>query len=284
MYGTNRTGKLKIITSNDETASPESWGAVRSDKPTLAIEIKGATLQYPIGAFVRGSLKSSLFSLLGHREKAPEVQFVDAITDLDLSIQAGERVGVIGSNGSGKSTLLRAMAGVYPLRSGSISVTGQIGTLLDISLGFEPESTGRENIYYRGMVMGYSRKQISEFEPEIVNFASLGEFIDLPMRTYSAGMYVRLGFAVSTQFQPDVLLIDEVFGAGDASFADRARERMNRIVETAGIVVLVSHDLGLISSFCNRVIWMNGGRLVQDGSPETVVRSFLEYMTGGASA
>ena len=284
MYGTKRSGKLKVISSSDEAASLEPRAAPPADKPSLAIEITGATLQYPIGAFVRGSLKSSLFGLLGHREKAPQVQFVDAITNLDLSIQAGERVGVIGSNGSGKSTLLRAMAGVYPLRSGSISVTGQIGTLLDISLGFEPESTGRENIYYRGMVMGYSRKQIREFESEIVDFASLGEFIDLPMRTYSAGMYVRLGFAVSTQFQPDVLLIDEVFGAGDASFAERARARMNRIVETAGIVVLVSHDLGLISSFCTRVIWMDRGRLVQDGSPEAVIPRFLEYMTSAAAS
>jgi len=284
MYGTKGKGKLKVVTPVERSAAADASTMSAANNPNLAIEIKGATLQYPIGAFVRGSLKSGLFSLFGHKEKTPQVQFVDAITNLDLSIKAGERVGIIGSNGSGKSTLLRAMAGVYPLRSGSISVSGQIGTLLDISLGFEPESTGRENIYYRGMVMGYSRKQIAKVESEIVDFAALGEFIDLPMRTYSAGMYVRLGFAVSTQFQPDVLLIDEVFGAGDANFAERARQRMSRIVEAAGIVVLVSHDMGLISSFCNRVLWMDRGRLMADGSPETVIPRFLAAMTGVASA
>jgi len=284
MADTKRTSKLKIISSGSDDPGPDTQSGRERDQRNLAIEIKGATLQYPIGAFVKGSLKSSLFSLFGHREKTPKVQYVDAITNLDLSITAGERVGVIGSNGSGKSTLLRAIAGVYPLNRGSISVSGQIGTLLDIALGFEPESTGRENIYYRGMAMGYSRKRIASVEAEIVEFAALGEFIDLPMRTYSAGMFVRLGFAVSTQFQPDVLLIDEVFGAGDASFADRARDRMARIVETAGIVVLVSHDLALIESFCPRVLWMDRGRLVEDGAPDVVIPRFLNYMTGSAQA
>src|SRR5262249_46980558 len=154
------------------------------------------------------------------------------------------------------------------------------GTLLDIVLGFESESTGRENIYYRGMAMGYSRKEIAEAEAEIVAFADLGDFIDLPMRTYSSGMYVRLGFAVSTQFQPDVLLIDEVFGAGDASFAERALGRMKRIVDTAGIVVLASHDMGLIQSACTRVLWIDAGQLRRDGPPAVVVQQFHQHMMG----
>jgi len=246
----------------------------------VAIDIANATLQYPIGPFVRGSLKSALFSLFGHKEQKTAPTFVNAFTDLSLSISVGERVGIIGSNGSGKSTLLRAMADVYPLQEGTVTVIGQIGTLLDIGLGFEPESTGRENIYYRGMAMGYSRREIAKAEAAIIAFAGLGDFIDLPMRTYSSGMYVRLGFAVSTQFQPDVLLIDEVFGAGDAAFAERALQRMLHLVETAGIVVMVSHDLALIQRLCSRVVWINRGVVVRDGAASAVIPQFQQYMTG----
>lgn len=209
-------------------------------------------------------------------------QYVSAMSNLDLTITVGERVGIVGSNGSGKSTLLRAMAGVYPLAKGSITVIGQIGTLLDIGLGFELESTGRENIYYRGMAMGYSRKELTEAEDEIIAFTDLGDFIDLPMRTYSSGMYVRLGFAVSTQFQPDVLLIDEVFGAGDAAFAEKAVQRMKRVVEQAGIVVMASHDMSLIQAACTRVLWIDRGVLRRDGPPGVVIPQFQAFMAGEA--
>lgn len=273
-----RADGLRVVSSQDE-AEPATAPAV-PDRRNLAIEVKNATMQYPIGAVSRGSLKAGLFKLFGHREAAPTAQYVDALTGLDLNITIGERVGIIGSNGSGKSTLLRTIAGVYPLKSGSITVMGQIGTLLDIGLGFEAEATGRENIYYRGMSMGCSRREIAAAEAEIIEFADLGDFIDLPMRTYSSGMYVRLGFAVSTQFRPDVLLIDEVFGAGDASFADRAVARMRRIVDSAGIVVLATHDMNLIQTLCTRVLWVNQGRILRDGPPAAVVPQFLQFMTG----
>lgn len=285
-----RSESLRIISSEVEEATVAEAGATRvrasSSVPAqnathnVAIEIRNASLQYPIGPYAKGSLKAGLFGLVGRREAAPPPEFVDAITNLDLSIRMGERVGIIGSNGSGKSTLLRAMAGVYPLQKGAITVVGQIGTLLDISLGFEPESTGRENIYYRGMAMGYSRKDISAAEAEIVDFAGLGGFIDLPMRTYSSGMYVRLGFAVSTQFRPDVLLIDEIFGAGDAAFADKALKRMSAIVQSAGIVVLATHDVGLVERLCTRVLWINRGTIVRDGHPSVVLPQFHQFMSG----
>lgn len=248
--------------------------------PEIAIEIRDVTLQYPLKSTGRGSLKSALFSLFGHRETKVERTYVDALKSVSLCISKGERLAIIGHNGSGKSTILRAMAGIYPLKSGSIRTYGQIGSVLDIGLGFEGESSGRENVYYRGMTMGYSRKQIAEMEEEIVEFADLGEFIDLPMRTYSSGMYVRLGFAVSTQFTPEILLVDEVFGAGDASFARRALERMNRIVEQAGIVVIATHDMGLVCNLATRVIWMEGGRIRMEGAPETVTQAYLAHMSG----
>ncbi len=246
----------------------------------VAIEINDVTLQYPLKSTGRGSLKSALFSLFGHREAKVERTYVDALKSVSLSISRGERLAIIGHNGSGKSTILRAMAGIYPLKSGSIRAYGQIGSVLDIGLGFEAESSGRENIYYRGMTMGYSRKQIAEMEEEIVEFADLGEFIDLPMRTYSSGMYVRLGFAVSTQFTPEILLVDEVFGAGDASFAKRALQRMYRIVEQAGIVVLATHDMGLVQELATRVIWMEGGRIRMEGGAVSVTQAYLAHMNG----
>lgn len=253
---------------------------VAPERASLAIEVKNASLHYPVGAYARGSLKSAVLGLVGHRDSSPKPTFVDALRDLDLRISFGERVGLIGHNGSGKSTLLRALAGIYPVAKGDITVVGRIGTLLDISLGFETEATGRENIYYRGMTMGFSRKQMRTAEAEIVRFADLGAFIDLPMRMYSAGMCVRLGFAISTHFQPDILLVDEVFGAGDAAFARQALDRMLRMVANAGIFVIATHDLGLVEKVCQRAIWMQGGRLHRDGPAASVIAEYQLHMVG----
>lgn len=246
----------------------------------LAIQVKDCVLRYPIGAHVRGSLKSAVMGLFGHRERAPAAEYIDALRGINIEIQQGERVALIGHNGSGKSTLLRAMAGVYPLASGDIRVSGRIGTLLELGVGFEDEATGRENIYYRGMAMGHSRRLLAKHEREIVEFCGLGDFIDLPVRTYSAGMYVRLAFAISTQFSPEVLLVDEVFGAGDAVFHDRAVQRMMRIVNDAGIFVMATHDTSLVSRVCSRAIWLSQGRIVADGPVESVIPEFTARMSG----
>lgn len=275
----NSTGEnLRVIRSGeDETATslPMTLGA-----SNCAIQLDNVSVQYPIGPYVRGSLKSSLFKLFGHRDAVPPPAHVDAIRQVSMTISHGERVGIIGRNGSGKSTLLRTLAGIYPIKDGTTRVLGRIGTLLDIGLGFESESTGRENIYYRGMAMGLSRKKLAKVEQEIIDFAGLGHFIDLPMRTYSAGMYVRLGFAISTQIAPDVLLIDEIFGAGDAAFSEKAVKRMMDIVKRAGIVVLVTHDLSLVERLCTRVIWLDHGVVRRDGPPSVVIPQFLNEVTG----
>lgn len=265
----------------DTAAEPFPAGnALVGRRAPLAIQVKDCVLRYPIGAHVRGSLKSAVMGLFGHRERAPTAEYVDALRGINIGIQQGERVALIGHNGSGKSTLLRAMAGVYPLASGDIRVSGRIGTLLELGVGFEDEATGRENIYYRGMAMGYSRRLLAKHEREIVEFCGLGDFIDLPVRTYSAGMYVRLAFAISTQFSPEVLLVDEVFGAGDAVFHDRAVQRMMRIVNDAGIFVIATHDISLVSRVCSRAIWLSQGRIVADGPVESVIPEFTARMSG----
>lgn len=272
MINKARAEDLRLV-ANSET---ERGYPTAPDPRQLAIQVEDATLQYPIGPLVKGSLKSALFRIVGHKETKAQPEYVDAVRGISFNITHGERVALIGMNGSGKSTLLRALAGIYPLRSGDIRVVGQIGTLLDIALGFEIEATGRENIYYRGMALGLSRRKIRDAEQEIVDFAGLGEFIDLPMRTYSAGMYVRLGFAVSTQFSPDILLVDEVFGAGDAGFAQKAVARMLAIVQRAGIVVIATHDMELIHRVCTRAIWLSQGVIMRDGPPSVVVPQYLQ--------
>lgn len=280
--GSSSKAGLRVVDPEaDQPASTKT--TVSRNLASLAIEVTEARLSYPLGAYARGSLKSAVLSVFGHKDRTPKAEFVEAIRGLNIRVVAGERVALIGHNGSGKSTLLRALAGIYPLAAGEIKVVGRIGTLLDIGLGFETESTGRENIYFRGMTLGYSRKQLRAAEKEIVDFADLGEFIDLPMRTYSSGMYVRLGFAVSTQFSPDILLVDEVFGAGDASFSKRAVDRMLNIVNNAGIFVVATHDMSLVELVCQRVLWLNRGQIVRDGPPSLILPEYRRYMAGEAS-
>ncbi len=285
----SQQSSLRVVSGESEgRAGTEGGGAQPLDRSQaltgtrapLAIRVKDCVLQYPIGSFARGSLKSVMLSLFGHRNRAPTAQYVDALRGVNIEIQQGERVALIGHNGSGKSTLLRAMAGVYPLARGDIRVSGRIGTLLELGVGFEDEATGRENIYYRGMAMGYSRRLLAKHEKEIVEFCGLGDFIDLPVRTYSAGMYVRLAFAISTQFSPEVLLVDEVFGAGDATFRERAAQRMMNIVKNAGIFVIATHDVQLVSEVCTRAIWLQAGRIVADGPVDSVLPEYIAHYTG----
>lgn len=242
------------------------------------IIIRRAQLDYPL-VRDRSSIKAALFGALGFNT-GPKIdkKVVHAVNGLSLTINRGERVGLIGHNGAGKSTLLRTIAGVYPLTDGSIEVTGRMQGLFDLGTGFEAEATGRENIMYRGLSIGFTPKQIRERADEIIAFADLGEFIDLPMRTYSAGMFVRLGFAISTYLEGEILLIDEVFGAGDANFQERAIRRMNELIERAGILVLVTHDLGLMRTMCTRLVWMSGGQMVLDGEPNEVAEVYLRSM------
>lgn len=248
-------------------------GGMREER--LGIEIQSLALDYPVGPLTRGSVKAGLFSLFGARQKTPRVEFVRALKGVSLKVAVGERLGIIGRNGSGKSTLLRAMAGIYEPTSGVVEMRGRVQGMFDIGLGFEPEATGRENILYRGLVMGLSPTEIRAREDEIVQFAAIGDFIDLPVRTYSSGMSVRLAFAISTYLQGDILLLDEMLSAGDASFQAKAAERMRSLVESAKVLVLVSHDMATIQNVCTRVIWLSKGRIVAEGQPADVVAQYL---------
>ncbi|NWA68877.1 ABC transporter ATP-binding protein [Pseudomonas reactans] len=238
------------------------------------IILDNVNLHYASVAYKERSLKSLMAGIFHKREKNSRVADIHALKDISLEINSGERVGLLGHNGAGKSTFLKTVAGLYPISSGSLKVEGQVRSLFDLSLGFEPDATGRENILYRGLLLGLSPQFMREKSDEIVDFAGLGEFIDYPIKTYSAGMQVRLAFAISTTVGGDILLLDEVIGAGDANFMAKARERITGLIEKAEILVLATHDFSALRSICNRGLVFHHGELVFDGTCDKAVAEY----------
>ncbi|MGQ9557380.1 MAG: ABC transporter ATP-binding protein [Desulfurispora sp.] len=238
------------------------------------ILLQNLNLHYYSVAFKERSLKSLLGSLLKRRRMGTVIQDVHALKNINLKIGAGERVGLLGHNGAGKSTFLKMVAGLYPISSGMRQVDGTVRSLFDLSLGFEPDATGRENILYRGLLMGLSPRKIKELQDEIISFADLGEFIDYPIKTYSAGMQVRLAFAISTVVSGDILLLDELIGAGDARFMDKAKKRILQLVESSQILILASHDFGALQSLCQRGVVLHRGEVVYDGDIASAVQMY----------
>ncbi len=220
------------------------------------------------------SLREKLTSVVRRSRRVPDRGSVTALRGLDVDIRHGERVGVIGLNGAGKTTLLKVMCGIYPPTSGRVTVEGDIACLFEIATGFEMEATGWENIITRGLLIGLTRREIRERTQEIADFTELGDALDRPVKTYSAGMFIRLAFAVSTSMLPDVLLLDEVVAAGDQHFQDKATRRLQQMVEHASILVLVSHSMDTILANCRRVIWIEKGRVRMDGEARAVVEAY----------
>lgn len=251
------------------------------------IELKGVTLDLPIYDVQGRSLKKKVMSM-GRRNTIAEdtegVIVVRALDNIDLRFESGDRIGLIGHNGAGKSTLLRALAGIYPPSSGVIERDGKVVPLLDIGLGMDENSTGMQNIRLRGLLLGMNDAEIRKKQAEISEFSELGDYLDLPMRTYSNGMRVRLAFAVSTAVDAEILLLDEVMGVGDASFLNKARQRMADLHSRAEIVVLAMHSNSEIRRACNKVLWMERGRVRAFGLTEDVVRAYEDNIAGEAQA
>ena len=200
------------------------------------------------------------------------------VRNISLEIREGEVLGIIGRNGSGKSTLLKMMAGVFPPDSGTISTRGSVSLLAGVGVGFHKELTGRENAYLYGALMGRTQTQIDELIDEIRSFAELEHHFDRPIRTYSSGMKSRLGISVATAFKPDLLLIDEVLGVGDASFRKKSEERVKEMIAESGTVVIVSHSLGLLSSICSRIILLENGSIVSSGEPKQTLNDYSSLL------
>lgn len=230
---------------------------------------------YPSSIYNASSIKQELFSWIKRERHSALLKDVQALKDFSMLAKEGDRIGIIGHNGAGKSTLLKTIAGIYPIERGTLEVSGKIRALFDISLGFDLESTGRENILYRGLLLGASPDEIAEKMDAIVEFADIGEFIDYPVKAYSTGMAVRLAFAVSTCIAGEILLLDEVVGAGDAAFQAKAKRRILELMDEAKVMVFVTHDLATMQEVCNRAIVMEKGNIIQSGHPKEMVKYYL---------
>jgi lipopolysaccharide transport system ATP-binding protein len=242
-----------------------------------SVTVRGLSVDFPIYHGNSRSLKRHVFARASGRLQQDDKSriVVNALRDVALDLRSGDRLGLIGGNGAGKTTLLRTLAGIYEPVQGRIEIDGRIGALLDPNLGMNSELTGRENIVLRGLYNGFPRPEIEQLECDVEVFAELGEFLDLPMRFYSAGMTVRLGFALATAIRPEVLLMDEWFLAGDAAFMEKATIRLESVVKQAEILVLSSHSPGVILNWSTRVIRMDHGRIVDDGPPQEVMDRYL---------
>ncbi len=245
------------------------------------IEARNVSLDFPLYHGNARSLKKTVFSGLsglsgrmGNDTKHRVV--VQALRDISFRLTTGDRLGLVGTNGAGKTTLLRTLAGIYEPVVGQVRVRGSLNALLDPQLGMNVDMTGRENIMLRGLYNGYNNAAIKRLEEDVFNFAELGHFIDLPVKIYSSGMVVRLGFALATAIRPQVLLMDEWFLAGDAVFMEKARGRLEDMVRGAEILVLSSHLGDVIRDWCTRVIWMEQGRIRADGSAHEVMEMYGE--------
>jgi ABC-type polysaccharide/polyol phosphate transport system ATPase subunit len=221
------------------------------------------------------TLKSALLEGNLVRGLRPE-QAIAAVRDVSFTVARGEAFGLIGSNGSGKSTLLKIVAGILRPDGGAVVVDGRVAALIELGAGFHPEISGRENVYINGAVLGLSRREIAARFDSIVEFSGLGDFIDEPVKTYSSGMYVRLGFAVAIHTDPDVLLVDEVLAVGDESFSHRCVRKIEELLAAGRTLLFVSHSLGLMESLCDRVAWLERGELRMTGEPRRVIDAYRQ--------
>ncbi len=220
------------------------------------------------------SFKSELVRLLKGKRQKKEEGYIEALRDISFVVPKGKTVGIVGRNGSGKSTLLKLVTGIYSPSEGSITVNGRISALLDLGAGFHPDFTGRENILINGIILGMSREEVERRTPEIIEFSELGDFVDEPVRTYSSGMFMRLAFAVAVHVDPEILIIDEILAVGDEHFTRKSKAKMEEFRARGKTLLLVTHDLVTLQSWCDLAIWIDGGRVRQQGDPHHVVQAY----------
>lgn len=244
-----------------------------------SVQFIHAGVEIPIFNAASRSLKSRLMNMATGGKLIADASghvVIRALHELNFSFAHGDRVGLVGHNGAGKSTLLRVLSGAYIPTQGRVLRQGCVASLIDISLGIDHEATGRENIYLRGALLGLSKTEINARLDEMIAFSELGEFIDMPVRTYSSGMHLRLAFSVSTVIQPEILLMDEWLSVGDEGFKQKAEARLAELVESTSILVIASHSRDLIMKTCNRVLWLENGMIKLDGTPDEVCRAYFD--------
>lgn len=242
------------------------------------VEFKGVSVDFPIYSATGRSLKSKLINAATggsiNRDSSGAI-VVRALEDLNFKIEHGERVALLGHNGAGKSTLLRVLCGVYTPNIGLAYVNGSINSLIDISLGIDPQASGLENIYIRGRLLGLSSSEINNKTNEIVEYSELGEFINMPVGTYSSGMHMRLAFAISTTLRSEIVIMDEWLSVGDESFKIKTEKRMEELISSSSILILATHSKELVLDACNRAIWLEHGKIIMDDQPRIVCDKYF---------
>jgi ABC-type polysaccharide/polyol phosphate transport system ATPase subunit len=240
-----------------------------------SICIDNVSLRYPIFTPKTHSIKTLLFTKLGGTVSSHNnTVVIEALRGINLELKDGDRLGIVGHNGAGKTTLLRVMSQVYEPQEGTVTIDGTLSCFVDITQGMDPEASGWDNIIFRGAFLGLTFEQAKELSPSIAEFSELGEYLNMPVRTYSAGMFMRLAFAITTSIYPEIILMDEMIGAGDASFFDKTIARVTSMIERTKIVVVATHSNFIISKFCNKVLWMEKGQIKAFGGVDEILPKF----------
>src|SRR3954449_701988 len=270
-----RWGLPSSASCSSSRGSVSSLSVSPDGENPLAVKVENLSITYRTTFERKPTLKQALVRF-GRGQRA--VREVEAIKNVSFEVRTGTAMGIIGSNGAGKSTLMRAMAGILPPTSGSIEVWGRASTLLALGVGFNKDLSGRENIVLGGLATGLTRAEGEERADEVAEWTELGEFIDMPMRTYSSGMSARVGFSVAVHMKPDILMIDEALSTGDAHFREKANAKMAELRESARAMFLVSHGLGSIKEMCSEAIWLDHGTLMMRGKPSDVVNAYMKFV------
>ncbi|MCP3799697.1 ABC transporter ATP-binding protein [Allokutzneria sp. A3M-2-11 16] len=238
----------------------------------VSIDVWNASVEFPIFDAKTRSLKKAVLGKAGGKIGTDQkVPVIEALRDINLSIQHGDRIGLVGHNGAGKSTLLRLLSGIYEPTRGDARIIGRVAPVFDLGVGMDPEISGYENIMIRGLFLGMSRREMLKRVNDIAEFSELGNYLSMPLRTYSTGMRVRLALGVVTSIDPEILLLDEGIGAVDAEFMEKARDRLKDLVKRSGLLVFASHSDELLMELCNSVIWMDRGQIKMQGSLRDVL-------------
>ena len=249
-----------------------------------AIEVRGVRKSFRrdlLSGAPSASLKTMLTGLLRRGRSHDRVQVLD---EVNLEVMPGATLAIIGHNGSGKSTLLKIISGIYKPDQGEVSVRGRVASLIELGTGFHPEFSGRENVHLNGIILGLTPQEIDRRFQEIADYSGLGDYIDAPVKTYSSGMYVRLGFSVAVSVDPDILIVDEVLAVGDEEFVHKCEDKIYELKRAGKTIVLVSHNLGLVEKFADEVVWLDGGCLAAKGEPRPVIDAYLSKVAAGEGA
>jgi ABC-2 type transport system ATP-binding protein len=243
----------------------------RSDEATSALQLSGVGVRYRLLTDRSRTLKGRLLSALS--SQPAEAEFW-ALRNVDLAVESGQVLGIVGANGSGKSTMLRVISRIIEPAEGSVRTTGRVTPILDLTSTLNPEFSGRDNAFLFGALHGVTRALVEDWIPRIIEFTELGPFFDVPLKAYSSGMIARLAFALSTQLSPDILLLDEVLSVGDEQFQRKSYFRVRKLIDKGNLVLIVSHNLAMLEQICNRMILLGGGTIVADGTPAKVVAEY----------